>query len=322
MSGTSSTRRHLTWTCNGPNPLGHEGMGVLWWCCAPIYMNAPHSRTTKAFALLAWAAMTALSAVAGPFSLISGSEQMVAVSSKVFNGYVRERLADGSLKPETYAFGNGGRLGEDRGGADAVGAAARGGDAGGVVRDDTLDIVTFGELSKTVAGPLAGQNYVPTPSADSTNLLIMVFWGRTMGSDHVLDGNIKDMIDARNAVLLGFNSERVFSQGFSDPSNMMANIIRQVHSDVVDAIEVNRYYVILRAFDFRYAWKQRKIKLLWETRYSLSERHHDFGKELQGMTQYASQYFGQDSHGLLRAPVPEGRVEIGPVKSLGDVPEK
>jgi hypothetical protein len=284
-------------------------------------MNAPHSNAAKAFALLSWA-MTALPALAGPFSLISGSEQMVAVSSKVFNGYARGHLPDGSLKPETYAFGNGGRLGEENGGADVTGASARGGDAGGVVRDDTLDVVTFNELASTVAGPLSSQKYLPTPSADSTDLLIMVFWGRTMGSANILDGVAKDMTDMRNAILLGFNSEGVFSQGFTDPTNMMASIRRQVHSGVVDAIQVNRYYVILRAFDFRYAWKQRKIKLLWETRYSLSERHHDFEKELPGMTQYASQFFGQDSHGLLRAPVPEGRVEIGPVKSLGDVPEK
>jgi hypothetical protein len=266
--------------------------------------------------------MTALPAFAGPFSLISDSEQMVAVSSKVFGGYVRARLHDGSFKPETYAFGNGGRLGGEPIGADVVGASARGGDAGGVVRDDTLDLVTFGELAKTVAGPLASQKYLPTPGADSTDLLIMVFWGGTGGSTNTLDGAAKDRTDMANAILLGFASEGVFSQGFGDPTNMMSNIRRQVHAAVVDAIEVSRYYVILRAFDFRYAWKQRKIKLLWETRYSLSERRHDFGKELPGMTQYASQYFGQDSHGLLRAPVPEGRVEIGPVKSLGDVPEK
>jgi hypothetical protein len=247
---------------------------------------------------------------------------MVAVSSKVFNGYARERLPDGSVKPETYAFGKGGRVGADRVGADVIGVDASGGDTGGALRDDTIDVVTFRDLEKAVAGPLAGQKYLPTPGADSTDLLIMVFWGKTMGSVKVLDGAVKDRIDRRNSVLLGFNLEGVFSQGFDDPTNMMANIRREVHSDVVDAIQVNRYYVILRAFDFRYAWKERKIKLLWETRYSLSERRHDFGKELPGMTQYASQYFGQDSHGLLRAPVPEGHVEIGPVKSLGDVPEK
>jgi hypothetical protein len=285
-------------------------------------MSAPHPRNAKVAVLLAWAAMAATTAVAGPFSMISGSEQMVAVSSKVFNGYERPRLPDGSFQPETYAFGNGGKIGGDNVGIDAIGAGASGGGAGGALRDDTLDNVTFTEIAKTVSGPLAGQKYVPTPDAGSTKLLIMVFWGRTEGSKDVLEGDLKDMIDMRNAELLGFDSERVFSQGFADHSNMMSNILRELHAGTMSAIEVNRYYVILRAFDFKYAWKERKIKLLWETRYSLSERLHDFGKELPGMTQYASQFFGQDSHGLLRAPVPEGHVEIGDIKSLGSVPEK
>ena len=284
-------------------------------------MNRLHMHTTGAAVLLAWAAL-ATPAGAGPFSMISGSEQMVAVSSKVFNGYARARRPDGSFAPETFAFGNGGKVDANRYGVDTVGVGARGGDSGGASRDDTLDVITFGDLSKTVAGSLAAQNYLPTSDPEGTNLLIMVFWGKTMGSSYTQDGELKDMIDLRNAALLGFNSERVFSQGFGDHSNMMSNILRELHSGVMSAIEVNRYYVVLRAFDFRYAWKERKIRLLWETRYSLSERLHDFSKELPGMTQYASQYFGQDSQGLIRAPVPEGRVEIGDVKSLGPVPEK
>jgi hypothetical protein len=65
-----------------------------------------------------------------------------------------------------------------------------------------------------------------------------------------------------------------------------------------------------------------KPKLLWGTRISLSERHHDFSKELPIMTQYAARYFGQDSHGLILKPVAEGHVDIGEVKSLGEVPDK
>jgi hypothetical protein len=37
------------------------------------------------------------------------------------------------------------------------------------------------------------------------------------------------------------------------------------------------------------------------------------------MAQYASRYFGQDTHGLLRAQVLEGHVDVGEVKSLGEV---
>lgn len=271
----------------------------------------------RAIFLLVWAAMAVAPVAAGPFSMISDSEQMVAVSSKVFNGYVRARRPDGSFAPETFAFGNGGKVDVRR-----IGVGAVVGDSGGANHDDTLDVITFEAMSKTVAGSLAAQNYLPTSDPEATSLLIMVFWGKTMGSTSTQDGGLKDMIDLNNAALLGFNSERVFSRGFGDHANMMSNILRELHAGVMSAIEVNRYYVILRAFDFRHAWKERKIKLLWETRYSLSERLHDFSKELPGMTRYASQYFGQDSQGLIRAPVPEGHVEIGAVKSLGSVPEK
>jgi hypothetical protein len=285
-------------------------------------MSPSHTRPVKSAVLMAWAAVLAASAVAGPFSLISGSEQMVAVSSKVFNGYSRARLPDGSYQKETYAFGDGGLVDSGRAGIDGIGAGASGGDSGGTRRDDTIEMMHFDELSRTVSQSLAIQNYLPTPAPDSTDLLIMVYWGVTQGSAGVLQGDLKDMIDLRNAALLGFDSEGVFSQGFGDHSNMMSNILRELHAPVMDAIQVDRYYVILRAFDFRNAWRQHKIRLLWETRFSLSERLHDFGKELPGMAQYASQFYGQDTHGLMRAPVPEGHVDIGPVKSLGDVPEK
>jgi hypothetical protein len=135
---------------------------------------------------------------------------------------------------------------------------------------------------------------------------------------------VPDRIDAQNAMLLGFDSEIVFDQGFQDPSNMMSNIRKQLHSGIIDAIEDDRYYVILRAFDFQSSWKKKKIRLLWETRFSLSQRRHDFGKDLPSMTQIAEQYFGQDTHGLVYKPIPEGRVNIGEVKLLEnlEVPQK
>jgi hypothetical protein len=50
--------------------------------------------------------------------------------------------------------------------------------------------------------------------------------------------------------------------------------------------------------------------------------HHDFGRDLPSMAQYASRYFGQDSHGLVHDTIPLGEVDIGEVKSLGEVPPK
>jgi len=242
-------------------------------------------------------------AAAGPLSLVSASEEITAVSSKVHNGYARERLKDGSFKPETYAFAVGGFMSRQG--------------------DDSIDKLGFDSISKTIRAQLDGQKYLPSHDLSKIDLLIVVYWGTTFGTSriHTMQGGFKDAIDLNNASLLGFDSDGVFGRGFADPSNMRSAILKQTHAEVMSAIEMDRYYVILLAIDFQEVWKHKKVKLLWETRISLSERRHEFDKEIPVMMQYASRYLGQDSHGLVMKPVPEGHVEIGAVKSLGDEPQ-
>jgi hypothetical protein len=284
----------------------------------------------KAFLLLACAAISARAAsdddLFRPFSLVSGSEQLTAVSAKVFSGYIRDRNADGSYRVETYAFGNGGMVSPMVAGADIGGIVAMGSaHGGGAVSDPTIDDMSFATLSRTIARPLAEQGYMPTRDPNDTKLLIMVYWGRSAGSYLERDGGEKDYIDAWNAQLMGFDSER-FIRERTDIStvflgrSLRSQILDQVHSADITALQMDRYYVVMRAFDFQTAWRQRRIRLLWETRFSLSERQHDFTKELPTMAHTASRYFGQDTKGLIRARIPEGRVEIGDVKSLGNVP--
>jgi hypothetical protein len=40
------------------------------------------------------------------------------------------------------------------------------------------------------------------------------------------------------------------------------------------------------------------------------------------MTLVAAHYFGQDSNGLQMRPIPAGQVNVGEVKSLGEVPQE
>jgi len=278
-------------------------------------------RTSLVLALLA---ASAAPAGAGPLSIVSESEKITAVSSKVYNGYARRRLPDGSIRPENYVFGDGGFL--------TQGLVGLEGSTSVYTRDDTIDNTTFGSVARILVGPLAEQKYVLSFEPSSTDLFIMVFWGRSVGTNafpgsdfantSIPLGWSKDRVDFQNAKLLGFDSEGIFAQGFEDPANMMSNIRKQVYSGIIDAIEDDRYYVILRAFDFQASWKRRKLRLLWETRFSLSQRRHDFGKDLPAMALYASRYFGQESHGLVMKPVPEGRVDIGAVKSLGEAPAR
>jgi hypothetical protein len=281
-------------------------------------MSTTRSFFSRSLVLVAAVVSAGALAEGGPLSLVSGSEQLTAVSSRVYGGYARQINPDGSYRAETYAFGNGGEVSSVQAGPGPSG--------GGSVNDPTIDDVGFTTLLRTIARPLAEQHYIPTPDADATKLLIMVYWGRSGGSYQQQDGALKDYMDGINAQLMGFDSERVF-QDRVDASTVFfgrsirASIMDNIHSDLIAAIEQDRYYIILRAFDFQAAWKHKKVRLLWETRFSLSERQHDFARELPTMAHTASKYFGQDTKGLIRARIPEGQVEIGEIKSLGNVPE-
>jgi hypothetical protein len=247
---------------------------------------------------------------AGIFDAISDDEKLTAVSSSAFNGYVRTRLADGSYKPETYALGDGGVLGGYLLGAYAT-------------DDPTMNDLNFRGVTGMLAGPLASQNYISVPDPKATKLLIVVYWGRTVGGNHTRDGSLKDQLNFNNARLLGFDSEINF-RAMIDPStvyfgrNFQSGLLDNLHSDVLSAIEVDRYYVILRAYDFQAAWRQKRLNLLWVTRFSLSERRHDFERELPAMAQNAAAYFGQDSYGLVLKPIPEGHVQVGEATPVDD----
>ena len=76
-------------------------------------------------------------------------------------------------------------------------------------------------------------------------------------------------------------------------------------------VESPRYFVVLMAYDFRLMWKEKKHKLLWETRFSINQPHNDFTKALPAMANFAGSYFGRNSHGLIREKLRVGNVEVG-----------
>jgi hypothetical protein len=76
-----------------------------------------------------------------------------------------------------------------------------------------------------------------------------------------------------------------------------------------------RYFVVLLAYDNR-TISQKKPKLLWEARLSISQHRNLFDKRLGAMVENASAYFGQNSNGLVHKAVPIGLVHIGQMRSL------
>jgi hypothetical protein len=128
---------------------------------------------------------------------------------------------------------------------------------------------------------------------------------------------MRDQDDLLNIKMLGYDSWWDATRG--DYSGTALEIRRK---DLISEIEEDRYFVVLMAYDFQLLWKQKKHKLLWETRFSIRQRHHDFDKDLPAMANYASRFFGQDTNGLIHDSIPLGHVDIGVVKSLGEVPGK
>jgi hypothetical protein len=281
--------------------------------------------------------------------------EAVAISTKVSNGYVRKKLPDGTFQAETYAFG-------------------KGDDWGGARVDASMDKLDFMDVARTIAVPLADQNYIPSHDAKTTNLLIMVYWGTTRApeyathsnalrradlanreqdqaskatSDALRRGNPGDIpvakleqasadadmraaveglqaeeqrredSDAKTVALLGYDSWWLKTEQASGGG---ARALRK--KDMLDEIEEDRYFVVLMAYDFQNMMNRRKPKLLWEAHISIREHSNEFDKRLPGMIAEASKYFGRDSGGLNHFYLPEGNVEIGSVKSLGEVQGK
>jgi hypothetical protein len=125
-----------------------------------------------------------------------------------------------------------------------------------------------------------------------------------------VEDRARDQANFQNASMLGYDS------WWNQTANYKGTPLEFRQKEMVDELEEGRYFVVLMAYDFQMMWKEKKPKLLWETRYSIRERGNAFDRQLAAMTQQASGYFGRDSDGLVHKALPEGRVDIGAQKVL------
>lgn len=129
------------------------------------------------------------------------------------------------------------------------------------------------------------------------------------------ENQTRDQANMRNAAMLGYDSEwNELTSGLSGPAHDFRK------SSMVAELEEDRYFVVLMAYDYQLLVREKKHKLLWETRFSIRQHNHAFNQQLASMAVQASSYFGLDSNGLARKLLPEGHVEVGDVKNLGVVP--
>jgi hypothetical protein len=284
--------------------------------------------------------------------------ETAAIATRVFNGYQRTRLPDGSVKPETYAFADGGCLGS--------------------VPGDSIARLPFRDVATMIGAPMVQRGYLPAKDPRKTDLLIFVCWGTLSGTGQQVDGAVartlqegmRQMLDTRHT--LEFDARRqgvnvaaaANGQGavFDTPDlaatasqlegyfalaateqrarerqevqhglvlGFQDDLLRayslsgtQWSRDLLDELHVDRYYVVLKAYDFQLAWKEKRQKILWEARFSIARPGTDFAKALPAMAQQASRYFGQDSKGLVRDTLPEVKIEYGETRVIRVEPGK
>lgn len=252
-------------------------------------------------------------------------EDVTAVYSKVMSkDYSRTKLPDGSYKPEEYFLKNGGRYDKPSG-------------------DASMDNKRFPDIARVIVEQLGTQNYRPGTDPQKGKLIIVVYWGTSitpnsstshgmeraqditqdLNGNHLrlfgdydmgqitFDQDDHNMTDLRNSAMLGYDWVKIHA---APPK--FGNLYPE-DQQLLNELEGERYFVVLLAYDCQAFLKAKKYKELWETRLSISTSDTDFTKALPKMAKDASSYFGRDSNGLQH--LPEGRVNVGETKSLGEV---
>jgi hypothetical protein len=300
--------------------------------------------------------VTRLSLLACTAALLAGlplwSEEVEAIASKTAKDYVRRKLPDGTFQPETYAFGKGDNLGGAR-----VDPTIDKLDFMDIARTiavplaekryiPTQDPKTTNELIMVYWGTtLAPEFATETNTHDmmqkanqlqaaailsmkeaSNRSEKMIAAQRLAAADDAAlaatigvqaENQQREDTDMKTATLLGYDSWWVATNSAMDGSAMGRR-----KADMEAELEEDRYFVVLMAFDYQKLVKDKKQKFLWEVRFSIREHGTAFDSRLAGMAAQAAEYFGRDSGGLKHVDLPEGKVEIGPVRSLGVVTQK
>ena len=210
------------------------------------------------------------------------------VVSHVYNGYARVKLPDGSTQAETYVFAEGGMF------------------DGQPIGGDTVGTIGFDEVARIVAQALRGQNYLPAPHDEAPKQLIMLWYGTTQSTAD--KPTAYELIEARNARILGFQLDRSRASDLSFTT--MAEDFRR-------EFEAGRYFVVIKAYDFAAAKNERRLKLMWESRFSIQRQAVNFDQELPVMAAFAARTFGQETKGIFNPDTIKGRIKMGDLKILG-----
>jgi hypothetical protein len=127
-----------------------------------------------------------------------------------------------------------------------------------------------------------------------------------------MENRVRDSANAGNALILGYLddiNERRDLMTWADVGNLQ--------QDLISDVEEERYYIVVRAYDFKALQKDGKQVVRWTTRISIGAQGHGFDERFAQMVAAAGNTFGQQQ-GLRRRFYGDPRVDLGEIKYLGE----
>ncbi len=229
-----------------------------------------------------------------------------SVLARVFNNYERRRDPHGQLVVETYAFSEGGFQ------------------RSSPVADASIDDMSFERLAQMIAPAMKAQRYEPATTAETADLVVMIYWGATTTDEHPaviaqetydpLNHTFRGQINRENARLLGFDG------ALDELANVSSAAGVTRRQELFDDLEESRYWIALVAVDYQAALREEQVRPVWSVRYSIRSRRTTFDAAAPQMSDFASRYFGRDSGGLINPSTdqPNAKVDIGELQVVDD----
>ena len=223
---------------------------------------------------------------------------------------------------------------------------------GGDINDKSLRNVTFEEVVDTINDSMKQRNFYPSASADQGDLLVVVHYGLTSvpqdlaelfqtdmddpyGEQPFDEGDEDDeqTIDEDPVINDTFFNDlkRMSELGHNNQAGMnniklgigralkRKNITTAEEFDLRAELEVDRYFIILMAYDYEKLRATKEQELLWTTRFSVPSQGTNFEDAYPALARAASSYYGTslDKNAKISTHFGTGSVDIRTLETVG-----
>lgn len=213
----------------------------------------------------------------------------------------------------------------------------------GNIRDKSLPSVPFRDVVETLAKELRKQNYFPEENPRRGDLLIVINWGSTeidnfdeLLGDFLAEAEAAEAEQTDSVDELALEEEQVESLNETDPSapdrpleqgeyDMMNNdrvnaailgfnrtldhktMMPSEEIELREALKEERYFIVLKAYDYAHFLKTKEMKFLWSTRFSLPSTGTNFEDAYFALARGAAPYYGTHLDDLARTKTHLGK---------------